>query len=74
MTDKEVQEAFSEVYNKFWVNYRNKPIPKQSDEWERCNTWAAVLMKKYPFMAELVADMVTEIDQRLRKREKESKS
>ncbi|WP_313187354.1 hypothetical protein [Lacrimispora sp.] len=69
MTDQEVQKAFDEVYNKFWLNYHNKPIPKQSDEWERCHTWAVVLMKKYPFMEQLVAEMMAEIDQRMRKRE-----
>lgn len=69
MTDQEVQKAFDEVYNKFWLNYRNKPIPKQSDEWERFHTWAVVLMKKYPFMEQLVAEMVSEIGQRLRRRE-----
>lgn len=65
MTDQEVQKAFDEVYNKFWLNYRDKPLPRQSDEWERMNTWAVVLMKKYPFMKQLVAEMVAELGQRM---------
>ena len=69
MTDQEVQKAFDEEYKKFWLNYHNKPISKQSDEWERCHTWAVVLMKKYPFMEQLVAEMMAEIDQRMRNRE-----
>lgn len=72
MTNTEVQEAFTEVYNRFWLNYRDKPLPKHSDEWERMQTWAVVLMKKYPFMREVVAAMVEELDQRMRRREHET--
>ena len=46
MTNVEVQAGFTEVYNRFWLNYRDKPLPKDSDEWERMHTWAVVLMKK----------------------------
>lgn len=65
MTDQEVQKGFEEVYNKFWLNYRGKIVPKQSDEWERMNTWAVVLMKKYPFMEQVVAEMIAELGQRM---------
>lgn len=68
MTDQDVQNAFDDVYNKFWLNYRNKVIPKDSEEWERLHNWAVDLMKKYPFMQQIIAEMVTEINQRLRRR------
>lgn len=68
MTDQDVHNAFDDVYNKFWLNYRNKVIPKDSEEWERLHNWAADLMKKYPFMQQIIAEMVTEINQRLRRR------
>lgn len=68
MTNGEAAKAFDEVYNGFWLNYRDKPLPLESPEWERMNAWAASLMRKHPFMAEPVAEMVTEIDQRARKR------
>ena len=69
MTNVEVQAGFTEVYNRFWLNYRDKPLPKDSDEWERMHTWAVVLMKKYPFLQGTVASMVEELDQRMRRRE-----
>ena len=28
MTNAEVQAGFTEVYNRFWLNYRDKPLPK----------------------------------------------
>jgi len=69
MTDQEVQKGFEEVYNKFWLNYRGKVLSKHSDEWERMNTWAVVLMKKYPFMEQVVAEMIAELGQRMRRAE-----
>ena len=69
MTNAEVQAGFTEVYNRFWLNYRDKPLPKDSDEWERMHTWAVVLIKKYPFLRDTVASMVEELDQRMRRRE-----
>lgn len=69
VSDQEVQKGFDEVYNKFWLNYRNKPIPNDSEEWERVHTWAVVLMKKYPFMQQVVAEMMAELGQRVRRRE-----
>lgn len=68
MTNAEVQAGFTEVYNQFWLNYRDKPLPKDSDEWERMHTWAVVLIKKYPFLRDTVASMVEELDQRMRRR------
>lgn len=35
MTNQDVMQAFAEVYNEFWLNYRDKRLPKQSKEWER---------------------------------------
>ncbi len=70
MTDQEVKEAFTEVYNKFWLRYRNAPLSKDSDEWERMNTWATVLMKKYPFMKLVIAEMITELGQRMWRHER----
>lgn len=72
MTDLEVQKGFEEVYNKFWLNYRSKPIPDDSEEWERVNTWAVVLMKKYPFMEQVVAEMIAELGRRARRCESAS--
>lgn len=68
MTNGQVSDGFSEVYNGFWIKYRNREPGKDSPEWERMHTYAVVLMKKYPFLRETVAAMLEELDQRMRKR------
>lgn len=68
MTNEQVQAGFTEVYNQFWLNYRDKQLPKDSAEWERMHTWAVVLMKKYPFLRDTVASMVEELNQRMRRK------
>lgn len=67
MTNEQVQNGFNEVYNNFWLKLRDRTIPKQSEEWERIQSRAAVLMKQYPFMKELIAELVIELDQRMRR-------
>lgn len=67
MTNEQVQNGFNEVYNGFWLKLRDRTIPKQSEEWERIQSRAAVLMKQYPFMKELIAELVVELDQRMRR-------
>ena len=67
MTDREVQEGFDEVYNKFWRKYRNSIPDRHSDEWERMHTYSVVLQKKYPFLSQAVQQMEIELDERMRK-------
>ena len=74
MTNDEVKSGFEEVYNGFWIDYRDKQIPKQSEEWERIKSRGAMLKKKYPFLAATVTEMETELDQRMRRREQNDKS
>ena len=68
MTDREVQEGFDEVYNRFWRKYRNNIPDKHSDEWERMHTYSVVLQKKYPFLSQTVHQMEIELDERMRRR------
>lgn len=64
MTDREVADGFSEVYNDFWLRYRDKQPKEDSPEWERMHTRAVVLKRKYPLLEEVVNRMVTEIIER----------
>ena len=70
MTNEQVREAFSEVYNNFWNRYKTRiRIPgRDSEEWERIRTWSVVLQRKYPFMKETIINLEIELDQRMRGR------
>ena len=66
MTNGQVKDGFSEVYNQFWNKYKKRQPDKESPEWERAHTYAVVLMKKYPFMRETIAELLAELDRRMR--------
>ena len=68
MTNEQVREAFSEVYNNFWNRYKNHVPGRDSEEWERIRTWSVVLQRKYPFMKETIINLEIELDQRMRGR------
>ena len=68
MTDEQVREAFSEVYNNFWNRYKTRIPGRDSEEWERIRTWSVVLQRKYPFMKETIINLEIELDQRMRGR------
>ena len=68
MTDEQVREAFSEVYNNFWNRYKTRVPERDSEEWERMRTWSVVLQRKYPFMKETIINLEIELDQRMRGR------
>ncbi len=68
MTDEQVREAFSEVYNNFWNRYKTRVPGRDSEEWERIRTWSVVLQRKYPFMKETIINLEIELDQRMRGR------
>lgn len=67
MTNEQVRDGFNEVYNQFWNKYKKSIPDRDSEEWERIHTLAAVIRKKYPFLAETVNDLIIELDQRMRK-------
>lgn len=69
MTNEEVRQGFTEVYNEFWNRYKSHIPAKDSEEWERVLTWSVVLRKKYPFMKETILELVEELDQRMRRGE-----
>ena len=68
MTNEQVREAFSEVYNNFWNRYKTRIPGRDREEWERIRTWSVVLQRKYPFMKETIINLEIELDQRMRGR------
>ena len=68
MTNEQVREAFSEVYNNVWTRYKTRLPGRDSEEWERIRTWSVVLQRKYPFMKETIINLEIELDQRMRGR------
>lgn len=68
MTNEEVSNSMNEIYNGFWVKYRDRQPDVDTPEWERMMTAYAVLTKKYPLMAEVINRMATEIIERSRGR------
>ena len=66
MTNGQVKDGFSVVYTLFCNKYKTRQPDKESPEWERAHTYAVVLMKKYPFMRETIAELLAELDRRMR--------
>lgn len=73
MPDNEiVTAAFNEIYNSFWLRYRDRPLTRHSPEWERIHTIAVVLIKKYPFQLaqDMIRDFLDILENRVREKEK----
>lgn len=68
MTDEQVKNGFAEVYNNFWIRYKNRQPKEGSPEWERMHTTAAVYRKKHPVLEETINRMLTELVERARGR------
>ena len=68
MTDEQVKQGFTEVYNDFWNRYKQHVPQTDSSEWERIRTWSVILQKKYPFLKETIIQMELELDQRMRRK------
>ena len=72
MTDEQVKQGFTEVYNDFWNQYKQHVPQTDSSEWERIRTWSVVLQKKYPFLKETIIQLELELDQRMRRKQSEA--
>lgn len=68
MIDEQVKNGFAEVYNNFWIRYKNRQPKEGSPEWERMHTIAAVYRKKHPVLEETINRMLTELVERARGR------
>ncbi len=75
MTNKELSDVFTDIYNGFWMKYRDN-LPLLSDEagWEKITEEARELMKKHDcqLARNMAADLLAIMDQRQRNKECET--
>lgn len=69
MTNQEIKEIFNEVYNVFWIKWRDKPLMPDMDIWDLVILDGAAIMDKHD--SQLCRDMVTALVEELNSRSKE---
>ena len=71
MTDEQVKQGFDEVYNQFWRKHKTA-IPKKyaEEEWEAIHSQKLSLQEKYPFLSQALVSMEIELDERMRRKER----
>lgn len=72
MDNKEIARAFNEVYNSFWLRFRDCNIAKDDEvAWKKIMEEVQKLIDKYPGYAlveHMVTDLVMELDHRARRK------
>ncbi len=66
MTNEQVRNGFSEIYNNFWNRYKDRQPREDTPEWQRMHTISVVLKRKYPLFEEVINRMLTELIERAR--------
>lgn len=68
MTNQEIAAAFREIYNRFWLKWRDRENTEQ--DFDKISAEASELLKKYPFKLaqDMVLNFLDELDQRHWKR------
>lgn len=69
MTNKEISELFTDIYNGFWMKYRdNLPVLHDESGWDAIYEEAEDLMQKHDSLLarNMVADLMAIMDQRAR--------
>lgn len=70
MSNEEVARAFHEVYNGFWLRFRNCGAgPSEADLWQRIWEEGQRLIEKYSeneLVAHMVTDLLLELSERAR--------
>ena len=71
MTDEQVKQGFDEVYNQFWRKHKTA-IPKKyaEEEWEAIHSQMLSSQEKYPFLSQALVSMEIELDERMRRKER----
>lgn len=73
MTNKEISEIFTDIYNGFWMKHRDN-LPELHDEsgWDAIYEAAKGLMQKHDSLLarNMVADLMAIMDQRAREGER----
>ena len=66
MTNREITAAFQDIYNGFWVRWRDRQCTEQ--DFDRIYAEAVELMRKHPFRLaqDMIRDLLDELDRRHR--------
>lgn len=72
MTNQEIMDIFNQVYNEFWIKWRDKPLTPDADMWDLVILDGTAIMEKHDskLCRDMVAGLVDELDQRSKEREK----
>lgn len=76
MDNKIITEIFNQVHNVWWKKWRDKPLHKDSPEWEAITREAGEILKKFnhPLAVHLIQDLLDELEDRCRNGGKEKGS
>ena len=64
MTNEQVRDGFTEVYNGFWCRYKNRIPGRGSPEWEHMHAAYAEIIEKYPCMGGIIIGLYEELIRR----------
>ena len=76
MEHEEIARAFSTVYNKFYLKYRDKGLKKTDEEWEEIINFANEIVKSFngeKMLREMVLGIMEQIEIADKKYEKYEK-
>lgn len=71
MTNEEAARACNEIYNVFWLKWRDVPLNRNSPEWDQIHVEAEMLFKAYPspLGIHMLRDLLDELENRVRVKE-----
>lgn len=71
MTNSQIADAFSDIYNGFWLKWRGRALGRHSLEWDRVYEDAVALILKYPgpLTKHMVLDLMDILEGRVREQE-----
>ena len=66
MTNREITAAFQDIYNGFWIRWRDRHCTEQ--DFDQIYAEAVELMRKHPFRLaqDMIRDLLDELDRRHR--------
>lgn len=64
MTNREITAAFQDIYNGFWIRWRDRRCTEQ--DFDQIYAEAVELMRKHPFRLaqDMIRDLMDELDRR----------
>lgn len=77
LTDQEVKGICHDVYNGFWLRYRDNSPDLQSPEWEEIAERERMLRERYnscPLVLHMIQDLMDQLEARSRRRKHDDKT